>query len=200
MKPKQEIKHVNRSLFNKDHDFHDAYMALFTLSQQKWSYKDCWLADSGASNHMTFRRDWFMFFQPINDKSVPITIGNNDIVYAKGRGNIKIVSTVNGKKREDILYNVFWIPDLSRNLFSIGASNSHSNKTIFEADQIKIVNRKGQTIMIGCSCERNLCTMDTQVVLPKQETQYVNNEVHPLSVWHERLGHVNYKKLEQMIA
>ena len=37
----------------------------------------------------------------------PITVGNNDIVYARGEGNIKILSMVNGKEREGTLHTMY---------------------------------------------------------------------------------------------
>lgn len=107
------------------------------------------------------------------------------------------MSTVNDKERESTLYEVLWIPDLGRNLFSIGASNKHGNKTIIEADQIKIISKKNQTLMVGYSREQNLYTMNTRVVLPMHKALYAENYMQPLTVWHERLGHVNYRKLKR---
>lgn len=199
-KPKRDMKYANNASNDKDCIFGDAYMASYKSNAERWSCKNNWLADSGASNHMTFRRDWFSTFIEINDKSVPITVGNNDIVYASGRGNIRIISTINGKQREGTLYNVLWIPKLGRNLFSIGASNKRDNKTIIEANKIKIINSKNQTIMEGYSCEQNLYAMDTEVVMSEREANYADSETRSLSVWHERLGHVSYKKLEQMVT
>lgn len=152
-KPKRERKQANSASYSKKSPHEDAFTASFLSTQSKRLYEDQWLADSGASNHMTFRRDWFKTFEEINNKSVQVTVGNNDVVYARGRGNIKIISTVNGNTREGILYDVLWVPDLGRNLLSIGASNRLGNKTIIEADQIKIINKKSQTIMVGHSCE-----------------------------------------------
>lgn len=40
----------------------------------------------------------FNTFEDINDKFVPITVGNKDIIHACGRDNIKIVSTVKNAK------------------------------------------------------------------------------------------------------
>lgn len=199
-KPKQESKQANSASQEKRPSQGDAFTASSSSAFRERPNEDCWIADSGASNHMTFRREWFETFKAINDRTVPITVGNKNIVYARGKGNIKVISTVNGKEREGTLYDVLWIPDLGRNLLSIGASTKHENRTIIEENQIKIINKKNQTTMIGYSHERNLYTMDTQVVLAEREAHYAEKEAQPMSVWHERFGHVSYKKLEQMIT
>lgn len=69
---------------------------------------DIWFADSGASEHMTNRREWFETFEPINKGEMTITLGNGQVVYAAGRGNIRIESIVKGKKFENILTNALF--------------------------------------------------------------------------------------------
>ncbi|KYQ48808.1 hypothetical protein ALC60_12138 [Trachymyrmex zeteki] len=155
-KPRREPKQANSASQGKRMSHGDAFTASFLSDLSDRPKEDQWLADSGASNHMTFRRDWFDTFETIDDKSVLITVGNNNIVYARGRGSIKILSMVNGKEREGTLYNVLWIPELGRNLLSIGASARHGNKTIIDKNLIKIVNHRGKLLMVGHSCDRNL--------------------------------------------
>jgi len=101
---------------------------------------------------------------------------------------------------EKVLYSMYvlWIPDLSQNLLSIGASAKHGNKTIIEEGQIKIVNNRNQIIMLGYNYERNLYMMDTRVVLPEHDS-ICRQDTQSQSVWHEQLCHVSYKKLYQMM-
>lgn len=70
---------------------------------------------------MTNRREWFETFQPINKGEMAITLGNGQVVYVAGHGNIRVESIIRGKKFENILTNALYVPDISKNLFSIGS-------------------------------------------------------------------------------
>ena len=53
------------------------------------SDNDFWLIHSGASDHMTNRREWFCIFEGF-PLPVDIKIGNGDSMQAYGKGNIEI--------------------------------------------------------------------------------------------------------------
>ena len=79
------------------------------------NFSDIWYADTGATHHMTPRRDIFKSFIPIDDKSVPITVGNEDVVYARGRGMIDVVFDVDGRKITQTLDGALFVPELCKN-------------------------------------------------------------------------------------
>ncbi|PVF97389.1 hypothetical protein CPB86DRAFT_683305, partial [Serendipita vermifera] len=54
---------------------------------------DTWTADSGASKHMTFRRDWIHNLQP--DKR-PIELADGTVIYSEGVGFILFRPLING--------------------------------------------------------------------------------------------------------
>ncbi|UYV74915.1 hypothetical protein LAZ67_12001794 [Cordylochernes scorpioides] len=45
--------------------------------------KDSWIADSGATDHMTFRREWFSTFEEIPEGVHPVCLGDGKKIYAK---------------------------------------------------------------------------------------------------------------------
>ncbi|UYV64053.1 hypothetical protein LAZ67_2006405 [Cordylochernes scorpioides] len=45
--------------------------------------KDSWIADSGATDHMTFRREWFSTFEEIPEGVHPVCLGDGKQIYAK---------------------------------------------------------------------------------------------------------------------
>jgi len=63
--------------------------------------RDIWIADSGASRHITFRRDWFTDFQARDGDTV--ALGNDGICEAKGIGTICICFRCCGRCRLDPL-------------------------------------------------------------------------------------------------
>ncbi|XP_054257416.1 uncharacterized protein LOC128982478 [Macrosteles quadrilineatus] len=83
--------------------------------------KDNFIADSGASQHMCFRRDFFHTYQrftsPIN-----VTVGNGDDIEAVGEGSIRISVNIGKNRYITTLENVWYIPELGRNLMSVSTT------------------------------------------------------------------------------
>ena len=70
-----------------------------------------WLMDSGASHHMTSNRHLFMTYTPLSQQ-VMIELGNNNIIYAEGKGSICMELDVNGKQMNGVLTDVLYAPEL----------------------------------------------------------------------------------------
>jgi hypothetical protein len=66
------------------------------------SQSDIWYVDSGASEHMTDRREWFDTFQPIKPGHYAVQIANNSQIWVQSRGNIKIDTVIDGSIIEDV--------------------------------------------------------------------------------------------------
>lgn len=81
---------------------------------------DSWILDTGASIHMSSSKEnlneFFMFPKPKD-----ILIANNSKIHASGRG--KYCFKLNGE--EYVLLEVYWIPSLAANLFSVTTANEH---------------------------------------------------------------------------
>jgi len=77
-----------------------------------------WLADSGATSHITHRRDAFDTYKPI--PPVPIAGVGGVKVHAIGQGNIKLKSKCDNCTYILKLKNVLHVPKNKNNLFSLG--------------------------------------------------------------------------------
>ena len=79
-------------------------------------YERIFIADSGASCHMTHSDKGMFDFKKVKDK---ITVGNGEAIYAEKIGKLRgTVVQANGKKRHIILENVRYVPKLAPfNLF-----------------------------------------------------------------------------------
>lgn len=73
-----------------------------------------WFIDSGCSNHMTGRKDWF--FSIDTSFSDEVKLGNNYALKVSGKGIVKLL--INGVVH--LLNDVFYVPELKNNLFSVG--------------------------------------------------------------------------------
>ncbi|KAJ8980835.1 hypothetical protein NQ317_018415 [Molorchus minor] len=60
--------------------------------------EDAWFADSGATEHMSFRREWFKNFTPYSEKIYSVRVGDGTLIDARGRGDIDVAIVSNGKQ------------------------------------------------------------------------------------------------------
>ena len=73
-----------------------------------------WFIDSGCSNHVTGRKDWFSSID--ESFSDEVKLGNNYALKVCGKGMVKLL--INGVVH--FLNDVFYVPELKNNLFSVG--------------------------------------------------------------------------------
>jgi hypothetical protein len=62
---------------------------LFTIPPAPKNKLNEWFLDSGASNHITKRRDVLFDYEPIED--MPITIGDDSAITAIGKGTLRVI-------------------------------------------------------------------------------------------------------------
>ncbi|KAK2366240.1 putative mitochondrial protein [Trifolium repens] len=146
--------------------------------------EESWVLDSEASFHATSKKDLFENYVPGNLGKV--YLGNEQSCEIVGKGVVKI--KLNGSVWE--LKNVRHIPDLTKNLISVGQLASEGYTTIFHGDQWKI-SKGAMTIARG----------------KKSGTLYKTaGECHLIAVaandnpnlWHQRLGHMSEKGMKVM--
>jgi hypothetical protein len=96
-------------------------------------YDQQWLLDSGASNHMCLHRHWFITYQSIDDGIVYM---GNDISYkVVGIGSIQIKMFDGSFK---ILTDVRHVPELRKNLISLGVLDTGGYKSIVQGEVMKV--------------------------------------------------------------
>ena len=93
----------------------EAVLLMAQLSSEgKSNTQDMWFIDSGCSNHMTGRKDWFSSID--ESFSDEVKLGNNYALKVCGKGMVKLL--INGVVH--FLNDVFYVPELKNNLFSVG--------------------------------------------------------------------------------
>lgn len=108
---------------------------LFSVTEEEVSSQeddDTWLVDSGCTNHMTKEVKYFITL----DRSikVPIKVGNGQRIITAGKGNIQVMTS----QGEKIIKEVFFVPDLARNLLSVSQMISNGYGVLFEATRCLI--------------------------------------------------------------
>lgn len=92
-------------------------IALFSSAK----YGNGWFLDSGASDHMSNRREWFKVLRMLS-VPIPVRIGDGKFIYAYGRGEIDILVFDGERWNNKRLLDVLFIPDIQLQLISLSAT------------------------------------------------------------------------------
>ncbi|KAK9180413.1 hypothetical protein WN943_029622 [Citrus x changshan-huyou] len=160
-----------------------------TVSKGRKRLSDVWLIDSGATWHMTSRREWFHTYEPISRGSV--YMGDDHTLEIAGIGTIKIkmfdgiISTI-GEVRH--------VNGLKKNLLSLGQMDSHGYKTHVENGIMKIV-KEALVLMKAEKISANLFMLKGET-LQEADAYVASNGEEPTMMWHLKLSHMSEQGLK----
>ena len=133
------------------------------------SSKNCWIIDSGASQHMSNCKSNFI---NLCNLSAPISveIGDGCRLQATGVGNIKLNIILPQENKSVTLKNVLFVPELSCSLISV--------QKITEGGKA-VASKRDKLFYIDCSDDQ---PPDTALICSKSHDKNV--------LWHSRYGHL----------
>lgn len=99
-------------------DFGKAIASAYAVSSKSQDPTSSWYWDSAASLHMTHHRSALEDYTPIDP--VDIQLADNRLVHAVGVGNITFTFWYKGNQYNSKLLDVHYVPQLSKNLISMG--------------------------------------------------------------------------------
>ena len=116
---------------------------MLSVSSTTDSSNNSWLLDSACSFHMTPHKNWFNTYRSVNCDSVGM--GNDSTCIIIGMGTIKVKMS-DGVVRT--LEEVRHIPDMKKNLISLGTLDSKGYNYKFENGIMK-VSKGAMVVMTG---------------------------------------------------
>ncbi|CAL8990666.1 unnamed protein product, partial [Prunus brigantina] len=128
------------------------------------------MLDSGCTYHMCPIREWFSSFEELDGGVV--LMGNNNACKTQGIGKI-CLKMHDGTVRE--LSDVRYVPDMKKNLISLGA---------LESKGLKITMEGGGSTVIGGAAVTEAADADS---------------TDTTRLWHMRLGHAGEKALQGLV-
>jgi transposase InsO family protein len=147
---------------------------------------ESWILDSGASFHSSPSREIFLNFRSGNFGKV--YLADNKALEITGRGDVTIQTSEGGKwKLQDVRY----IPNLKKNLISVGQLDSAGYKTVFGESSWKIV-KGAMVIARGTKSGTLYTTSESRNVVA------VTDSTSRSSLWHCRLGHMSQKGMQKL--
>ncbi|KAD3068893.1 hypothetical protein E3N88_36773 [Mikania micrantha] len=149
-----------------------------------------WFLDSACSNHMTGTKEWFTELDENINHSVKL--GNGLRLNVQGIGSIKF--EVNGIIQ--IITKVYFVPQLTSNLISIGQLQEKKVKITIENGECTVYHAQRGVIMKS-EMSRNRMFI-VHGVKKGEHTRCMQVTEDETQVWHRRLAHVNYKAIKTM--
>jgi hypothetical protein len=159
--------------------------------------RDVWILDSGASDHMSHRREWFENF---TEASSSITVGNGSKIMAEGTGDINILAFNGAEWIRKHIANVLYVPGIHMNLFSSGKVMDRGHRLQSNKEHCEIL-KDDNIVAVGVR-QNGLFQMLFKVIQPTGvDVAVVNMAVKRVSLrsWHERLGHQNIAHVRKFL-
>jgi len=82
---------------------------------------DEWFVDNGATKHVTYQCDIFVSFKEF-DIPHTVTAAGGESLPALGKGTVEVLSFVDNKVQKVQLQDVWYVPKIGKNLFSVLAA------------------------------------------------------------------------------
>ena len=145
-KPKKSNeKHEQQANFTETADMNALFWGSSNANNDECSI---WYSDSGASQHMSCNKSWIKNY---NEFSVPesVRLDDNRTAEALGKGSIWLRVKADGKYIHAELSEVFHIPSLAKNLFSVRAVVDINLTMIFKDEKCTILNSNGDVMGTG---------------------------------------------------
>lgn len=164
-------------------------LLLMAFVEENGSQRDrVWFLDSGCSNHMTGDRSWFT---DLDEKPMhTVKLGNDSKLRVHGRGSVKVVL----KGRSHVIPDVYFVPDLTTNLLSIGQLQERRLAILIKDGSCKVYHED-----LGLIIHTSMTTNHMFVVLADTTESSCLKVSHENSnLWHRRFGHLNQHSLENL--
>ncbi|XP_077215490.1 uncharacterized protein LOC143850059 [Tasmannia lanceolata] len=165
----------------------EKFVAMISEANMLEDGNDWWI-DSGATMHVCKDRNLFSTYETVEDGSV-LYMGNSSTAEVKGKGKVELEFT-SGKRLT--LTGVYHVPEVRKNLVSGSILNKNGFKLVFESD--KFILSKGGTFVGKGYMYEGMFKLNINKV---NVFAYVLDS--SLSLWHNRLGHVNTRKMNDMV-
>ncbi|GKE93699.1 retrovirus-related pol polyprotein from transposon TNT 1-94 [Tanacetum coccineum] len=172
-------------MHSKGYDNGDLLMA---VSEERFLE---WIMNSGGSFHMTPKRGFLFDFKEFNGGTV--LLGDNRACAIMGIGKVR-VRTKDGSSF--MLENVRYIPELKRNLISLGTLDREGYTVKLQNGRVKVI--KGSLMVLSGTMKGN-CVYSLDGWAESGEASVGIQEKESLAqVWHKRLGHISEAGLHEL--
>ncbi|GJW81958.1 retrotransposon protein, putative, ty1-copia subclass [Tanacetum coccineum] len=159
------------------------------ISQWESQDQSLEVEDSRCSYHMTPRLDIFFDFLECDGGSV--LLGDNKECKIRGLGKVR-VQLRDGSSF--VLNNVRYIPELKRNLISLGTLEKEGFTVKMQSGKVKVINGS-RVVLSGTRRDNCVYSLDGHAMAGELNASVVEKD-SLAQVWHKRLGHISEAGLQ----
>jgi hypothetical protein len=186
--PNKDNKNKDEPTVNVARDEEEQDSSFMVSSPENHSSE--WVFDSGCSYHMCPNKHLFSRLEDF-DGGVML-MGNDDVC------DIKRIGTIHLKIHNGIvktLTEVWYVPDLKKNLFSLEVLESSGYKIIMHGRVLRAI--CGVLVALRCTRKGNLYFLDGSTVIGRVvvSKSLEDDEANNSRLWHVRLRHAGEKAL-----
>lgn len=161
------------------------------MDMNKVNIEDKWFLDSGCSNHMCGKKEYFSDLDESFKNSVKL--GNDSSMAVLGKGNVRL--QVNGVVQ--IITEVFYVPELKNNLLSIGQLQEKGLTILFQYGKCKVFHPERGLIMNSKMSSNRMFILHA-ISQPIASTCFNTITEDMVQLWHCRYGHLSFKGLKTL--
>ncbi|KAH9782268.1 hypothetical protein KPL71_008823 [Citrus sinensis] len=188
-KPKDTREKIGDAAVASESQEYDGYDSAGVLLVTDDQTRGNWVLDSGCSFHMCPNKNLFLNYEAYDGGVV--VMGNDAICKVVGKGIIRL-KMLDGMTRE--LANVRHVPDLKRNLISLGMLDKMCCLVKLESGTLKVM-RGSIVLMKGCLSNGLYVLQSTAVT---GAVGVSNQSLDKIMMWHLRLGHMSERGLREL--
>jgi len=189
---KKGKKNMESVSIAEDKSDSDVDADLLSVSSGSNFLSESWILDSGCSYHMCPNKEWFDNYKPCNGGTV--LMGNDAVCKAIGIGTVKI-KMFDGVVR--VLGNVRHVPELRKNLISLGALDSAGCMYTAQGGAMKI-SRGALVLMKGQKVGNLYKLIGDTVVGGVAISTPAESSTDDTRLWHMRLGHMGERGMLEL--
>ncbi|CAA7059582.1 unnamed protein product [Microthlaspi erraticum] len=160
------------------------------LSSTDIRLEEEWILDTGCSYHMTYKKEWFEELREVSGGSV--RMGNQTVAKVRGIGSIRLH---NEQGLKVLLTNVRYIPEMDRNLLSLGTFEKAGYK--FESENGVLSVKAGEQILLTGRRYDTLYLLQWKPI--SGESLAAVKKQDDTVMWHRRLGHMSQKNMSILV-
>lgn len=184
----------NAHFVNRDDDDNDDAILFMAADAKSITNVDDWFIDSGASEHMSPNKNYFLDFKEISHRSV--RIANDQNLQYLGQGKIEVISRIDNREVKITLQNCLYVPDLKVNLISVSKLTVLGFDVKFDNQKCTVSKPDGKLLAIGAK-EKQLYKL--QWSQPNSDIALKTTlDRTPSHIWHQRLAHLNRKSMLEL--
>ncbi|KAK9066710.1 hypothetical protein SSX86_014033 [Deinandra increscens subsp. villosa] len=183
-RPSVSYSHLDDSVF-------DGYESSDVLVITKDHKGDSWILDSGCSYHMTPQRE--LFTNLVMREMGTVKLGDSRPCRIEGSGTLAL-HLANGTSVT--LDNVRYIPELTRNLISLGSLEKDGHAVSLKDGRAKVV-KGSRVVLTGTRCGNNIYLLDVADMSGESHSTTKESSTQA-QLWHRRLGHISDQGLVEL--